>query len=261
MSVVGPSARYVYYFSASPALGVNLTSTNGQVGVFNPSGIDETLADLTGSASTTAAIIQTGHATSPDFVLPIWADSTLQGTIDDIHGTTAADRITRRILVVGWMGADVIGNYADVGAAYLKMVKPTTPHAMVTQLETTWTWENRVYPSVVLHELSAETADGDTEGDSVDNAASSANGGIGYWGYTALDLDGGTAFAPRVIDSADDATFGELIAFTAVTATTGGGQASSVTGTIERYLASDWDFTGTPGGSATCTFWIGFHRA
>lgn len=261
MTVPGPSSRFVYYFSASPALGVNLTSTNGQVGAFNPSGIDETIADLTGSASTAPAVVQTGHAVSPDFVLPIWADSTLQGTIDDIHGTTAADRITRRILVVGWMSGDVAGKYADVGAAYLKMVKPTTPHAMLTLLETTWAWENRVYPTLILHPLAARTADGDTEASSVDGAASSANGGIGYWGYTALNLDGGTAFAPRVIDSADNATFGELIAFTAVTATTGGGQASAVTGTIERYVASDWDFTGTPGGSATCTFWIGFHRA
>jgi len=112
----------------------------------------------------------------------------------------------------------------------------------------------------VLHELSAETADGDTESSSQDNSASSSDGGTGFFGYTALDLDGGTAFAPRVIDSSDDITFGELIAFTGVTATTGGGEKKAVTGTVERYVASDWDFTGSPGGSETCSFWIAFER-
>lgn len=261
MSVPGPSARFVYYFDPTADLGVDLTATNGQVGAFTPPGFNETLQDLTGSASTTVAVLPVGHVTSDDFTLPIWADDGLQEMIDDVHGVTTADRRDARLLVIGWMGGDVAGQLADCAEAYLKNVKPLTPQALLTQLETVWGINGAVRPSTILHALAEETADGDTESTSEDNGASSSDGGWGCWGYTALDLDSGDAFVPRVIDSTDDMTYGALITFTGVTATTGGGQVPTfVSGTVERYVACDWDFTGTPGGSETCTFFIAFQR-
>jgi hypothetical protein len=111
----------------------------------------------------------------------------------------------------------------------------------------------------ILHALGARTADGNTESSSVDNSASSANGGYGYFVLTNLVLDGGTALDVKIQDSPDDAVWTTLVDFTDLTAV--GGEAKSVAGTVDRYLSVIWDFTGTPGASATATFIVGFARS
>lgn len=103
---------------------------------------------------------------------------------------------------------------------------------------------------VLLHGLSAETADGNGTG--VDNAASSANGGVGvvhvtaYSGLTSIDL--------KVQHSSDNVSFSDLVTFTSVTATTW--ERKLVTGTVNRYVRASWDVTGT----GSCTFLMAFAR-
>lgn len=262
MSDPGPSARYLYLFDGTASLGVNLTGTDGQAGEFNPPAINVELQDLAGSASINPVIRPTGYESADEFQLPIWADSTLQSLLDDLVGVTPADRRDARLIVVGWYAADGSGVSVDMGKAYLKKVAPITPRALLSQVMCTFQWDGIPQTGAkTLHALATRTADGNTKSASINNAASSANGGWGAWGYTTYTADGATGLAPRVIDSADDITYGELIAFTAVTATTGGGQGPTfVSGTIEQYVASDWDFTGTPGAGTTATFWIAFKR-
>lgn len=263
MSVPGPSSRKVYYFDGTANLGVNLTGTDGQVGAFDPPGTDITLQDLSGSASINPVVVPVGHTASPDLTLPIWADSTLQELIDDIHGVTAADRSDQRILATIWTGGDVIGQRVDIGLAYLLSVKPVTPLAELTRLETVWRYTGACQPHAhILHALTARTADGNSQASSIDNAAASSAGGIGYFGYTTYTADGATGLAVRVVDSADNVSFAALVTFTTVTATTGGGSygALATTATVRRYIASDWDFTGSPGAGTTATFFVAFKR-
>lgn len=263
MSVPGPSSRFLYYFDGTANLGVNLTGTDGQVGAFDPPGTDVTLQNLEGSASINPVVLPTGHKATPDFTVPIWADSTLQELLDDLHGVTAADRSDQRIMAVGWMGGNVIGQRVDIGLAYLLSAKPKTPAAMLTQFETTWRWTGLCYPGAhILQSLAAKTADGNAQASSVDNAAASTAGGIGFFGYTNYTADGATGVAVRVVDSADNITFGALCTFTTVTATTGGGSYSalSTTATVKRYISADWDFTGSPGAGTTATIFVAFKR-
>jgi hypothetical protein len=111
---------------------------------------------------------------------------------------------------------------------------------------------------VLLHALGAKTADGNTQASSVDGTAQTTAGGFAFLQVTNLNLDGGTSFDVTIQDSPDDAAWGTLQAMTARTAI--GGETITVAGTVERYLAVAWDFTGTPGGSATATFVAGFAR-
>lgn len=113
------------------------------------------------------------------------------------------------------------------------------------------------YP-IILKALAAVTSDADTEADSIDNTASSAAGGSGYFACTALTLDGGTNIAAKVRHSADDSTFADLISFTAATAVTA--ERKTVTGTVNRYLAASWAWTGG-GASKSATIVVGFKRA
>lgn len=112
----------------------------------------------------------------------------------------------------------------------------------------------------ILHNLTARTADGNTEASSVDNSASSANGGVAYLQVTNLVLDGATSFDVTVTDSPDDAVFSSLVAMTAISADGASSERKTVAGTVDRYLAVEWDFTGTPGAGATATFLVAFYR-
>lgn len=110
----------------------------------------------------------------------------------------------------------------------------------------------------ILHALGAETANGETEASSLDNAASSSDGGAGIIQLTEITLDSATNLVGKVIHSADDATFADLVTFTALTER--GAERVAVTGTVNRYVASKWAFTGGAGASTTATFVIAFSR-
>jgi hypothetical protein len=103
---------------------------------------------------------------------------------------------------------------------------------------------------VLLHDLEAETADGNET--SVNNSASSAGGGVGHLHVTALS--GLTSMQVAIQDSADDAVWADLIAFTASTAAEH--QRLTVSGTVDQYVRAEWDATGT----GSCTFAVAFAR-
>jgi len=110
---------------------------------------------------------------------------------------------------------------------------------------------------VILHPLGEETTDGDTESGSVNNGASSADGAAAFLQLTALDLDGHDGFLVTVRDSADDAVYADLVAFTERTAV--GAERVTVAGTVEQYAAVSWAFTGS-GTAPSATFWAGLAR-
>lgn len=117
-------------------------------------------------------------------------------------------------------------------------------------LSITGTPNDGVDMGVWLHALSAETAD--SNGTGVDNAASSAGGGVGVVHVTAYS--GLTSIALKVQHSTDNSVWTDLVAFTSVTATTW--ERKLVTGTVNRYTRAFWDVTGT----GSCTFAMAFAR-
>lgn len=112
--------------------------------------------------------------------------------------------------------------------------------------------------AVILHALGAETAAGDTKANRVDNAAASANGGSGFLQVTGLTLGGFTNAVIKIVHSVDAVTWVDLVTFSAVTAAPSA-QRVAVAGTIDRYLAVTWAFTGT-GSGESMSFLAGFGR-
>lgn len=112
-----------------------------------------------------------------------------------------------------------------------------------------WMSEGQLDCGVSLHDLSAETADSNST--SVDNAASSANGGAGALHVTAFS--GLTNIVVKVQHSSDNSSWSDLVTFTTATGTTA--ERQTVTGTVNRYVRSLWDVTGT--GSATFAVFFG----
>jgi hypothetical protein len=103
----------------------------------------------------------------------------------------------------------------------------------------------------LLHPLAAETITGD--GASLDNGASSANGGRGNLHVTAIT---GT-WTIKIQHSANNSTWADLVTFTQAAAAGGvTSQSIEITGTVNRYLR----VTRTEDVAGTCTFVAGFAR-
>lgn len=117
----------------------------------------------------------------------------------------------------------------------------------------------QVSETVILHELSAETANGDTDAESYDGGAQSSSGGTAFLQVTALTLGGYDDVTITVIDDADNSgSFGTLVSFTDVS-TAPTAERVTVAGTVERYLAVSWTFNGT-GSDPSISFIVGFER-
>jgi hypothetical protein len=85
-----------------------------------------------------------------------------------------------------------------------------------------------------------------TSGQSVsqDELAATSNGGTAYLHVTANTRDGASIF--KVQHSSDNVTFVDLATFTSVSASATGGQVIAITGSVYRYVRTDY----APGGSA-----------
>ena len=105
----------------------------------------------------------------------------------------------------------------------------------------------------ILSSGSAISATG--SGTSVDNAASSANGGVGFVSVPTNTRNGNITV--KVQQSADNSTFTDLITFTVVSSTAKTFQRVEVTGTVARYLRVNYTVAGSTG---TATPVVAFAR-
>lgn len=106
----------------------------------------------------------------------------------------------------------------------------------------TYMGSGQVDEGVILQKSEAKTVDWDTTGaESVDNGASSANGGVGYMEIIAFS--GFSGFIGKIRHSTDDSTYTDLITFTNATGI--GAQRIAVAGTVNRHLAFDGNVTGS----------------
>jgi hypothetical protein len=85
-------------------------------------------------------------------------------------------------------------------------------------------------------------------GTSVDNAASSANGGVGFVSVPTNTRNGNITV--KIQQSADNSTFTDLITFTVVSSTAKTFERVEVAGTVARYLRVNYTVAGSTG-SAT----------
>lgn len=112
--------------------------------------------------------------------------------------------------------------------------------------------DDGVDEGVSLHDLTAETAT--ANGTSVDNAASSADGGVGVLHVTAAS--GGTPSATvKIQHSVDAVAWVDLVTFTAATAATS--ERKVVSGTVNRHVRAQWTIAGT---TPSFTFVVAFAR-
>lgn len=192
------------------------------------------------------------------------AELTQNGFYDDAAGSANAALVgsvgAARVLCIGVEGNAKGRRFTGFAGAMQSDYERVASRGALHRANASHLGSGKVEEGIILHELAAETTDpGNTDAASVDNAASSANGGTGYAQVSALTLGGFSNVGLSVRHSADNVTFAALINFANVSAAPAA-ERKTVTGTVNRYLSAGWDFGGVGSGQSV-TFMVGFHRA
>lgn len=223
--------------------------------------------DIKGYATEVSPIETSGMFEQSDTLGDSWAEFTptgvrtsyftVKGFYDDAAASMAGIAVgatgTERVVCINLEGNTIGQKFIGFQGTYGAKVNRILSRGGLHKIEVPHTVSGAQEDGVILQELEAKTGDWDTDSESVDNAASSANGGAGYLQVTAYS--GFDSVVYKIRHSADDSTYADLITFTTVTAGPTA-ERKTVSGTVNRHLLVSGDVTGT--GSATAM--VGFAR-
>lgn len=144
------------------------------------------------------------------------------------------------LLVTAFPETPAVGSFAFIAEGNVSARDAPSAVKDAVKLSITGTPHDGVDWGRTLHVLGAETATGNAA--SVDNAASSARGGVASLHVTAAS--GTTPSMTAVVQhSTDNSVFTDLITFTAATAATF--ERKTVSGTVNRFVRAQFTITGT----------------
>lgn len=188
------------------------------------------------------------------------------GFFDDAAGSSndalVAGNGSSRVVCYGVEGNIIGKNFVGFAGALQTNYKRLQKVGALHKASADYVGSGQKNEGKILHAHGAETtATGNTQASSVDNAASSATGAVGYLEVSALTLGGYTNAIVTLQDSADNITFADISggAFTAKTAAPAA-QRLVIAGTIRRYVACRWAYTGAGTGESV-TFMAGIVRS
>ncbi len=195
----------------------------------------------------------TGHQKCDLGIKGYYDDEALR-TVEALVPSIAATRVAMLAHAGNVLGRKFIGWQAALQG---KMERVSSKGG-ITKLNTHFTGAGARDEGVLVHILGADTgSSGNTESTSVDNAASSAAGAVCHLQVTAVTLGGYDDVVITVRKSTDNISFSDLVSFTAVTARTA--ERKTVAGTIPRYLATSYAFSGSGTGQSV-TYAVGVAR-
>ena len=177
------------------------------------------------------------------------AANAIDAEITDVLGVNAG-----AVISVSVSGVTTIGTRMISTTGKLTSYEVTAPVGDVVSANAEFQADDGIGNAVSLAALAAITTT--TTGASVDNAASSANGGFATLHVTANTMNAATVC--KVQHSSDNSTWADLQAFTSVPSTTVTAERIKVANgtTVNRYLRA----VATPAGAGSFTYHINFAR-
>lgn len=214
--------------------------------------------------ASSSASIETGETTTYGQNAKTYITGLSDGTFS-LSGLFDADANTVDPVLSAALGSDdpvaitiapegtTIGRRVKSGNSIYTSYEISSPVADVVSVSAEAQITAGIANGVSLHSLTAETATGNAT--SVDNAASSSNGGVGFLHVTANAHNASTTF--KIQHSADNSTWADLVTFASVSTSTVTSERKTATGTVNRYLRASWTFSG----SGSVTFHVNFARS
>lgn len=200
---------------------------------------------FTDTATTYLAGLDTSTA-SIDMLLD--TDATADGQFDALHDYKSATPQPLTIAVEGLTA----GNQVMMVDALETNITTGSQVADLVTASAEFQTDGPTDPGVILEDVTAITTD--TNGASVDNGASSANGGVAHLHVTAYS--GLTSNDITIEHSANDSTWATLVTFTQVSGVTSERVVVPAGTTVNRYLRVVDDVDGT----GSCTRAVAFAR-
>ena len=211
--------------------------------ITNTTGLGDTATEQAPIGRTTLEVVQEGA----------FFDTSTNYSHDAFSGKLpTSPQSSARVMCVGFAGQTTGYPFTGFEGTYSNSYAVVASLGDLQKADVTYSMTGKRSSGLILQPLAAKTADWNTQSSSVDNAASSADGGEGFMQVTAAT--GFSAFVGTIQHSADDISFASLIDFTDLTAV--GAERKTVSGTVNRYLA----FSGNVTGSGSITVFAGFAR-
>ena len=231
----GPSNAFLFVTGAELS-GYTFDMSEGQEHAVQPShGLGDTMEESL-PVGIMKTILETGNGFYDESV----------GNINAAYQSMGA---TRQLACYGFAGKTLGKDAIIIDGTYANQWKRTATRDGITLGKATHTVDGRRWQGKIVHPATAVTADGNTQSTPVDNAASSASGGVADLHVAALTLGGYTSVTVKVRHSADNVTYADLCTFTVVTAI-GFAERQTIAGTINRYLAISYEFNGAGSGQS-----------
>jgi len=172
-------------------------------------------------------------------------------TANGIHAALSGLPATERLVAWAVAGNTIGSIFTAVKGAFTASYGVLSSLGKLTKANVKYAVTGQVDEGVILQAHTVETVDGNNA--SVNNGASSANGGVGY--LSVSQMAGLTGFVGVIEDSSNDSVWTTLITFANVAAAPAA-QRIEVAGTVKQYLRFRRDVTGT----GTITPFAGFSR-
>lgn len=249
----GPASRWAMLN------GYDILALAGFVKEMDPFGFEQVLEETTGPASTRPTFAGTDFILDTPLALTMFYETNGEALFEAFR-QAQIDSATVHGSACWGAGGALLGDECNLAQVLLKDFKMGTPNRETTKAVASLTATKGVWAGRIVAPLAARAgATWNTQSTSLDNTASSANGGVAVHQVNALTLDGYTSFTETLKHSADNITFAALVTFTTVTAAPAHEVPAHVTGTVNRYLATSGAYVGA-GTSPTVTLLTGFAR-
>lgn len=216
------------------------------------------------------ALLEEGHGWGDSWVEQLFTgvkqgEFSFNGRFDDAAGRTVEALVGNAgaasvacILFGSAQGSDFVG-YEGLKASHARSASRDGVHKIALNVQGA-----RIEDGEIIESLGVESGDGATGDGSLDNSASSANGGAGYLQVKSLTLGGYTSVTVKIQESSDDGAgdaYADVVTFTAVTAAEVAERIAVAAGTtVERYLRVTLTWNGS-GSGESITLLVGFARS
>ena len=177
------------------------------------------------------------------------AANAIDAEMTDVFGSNDGS-----VISISPSGSTTIGTRILSATGKLTSYEVSSPVGDVVAANAEFQADAGIGNAVSLHALGADTTSANNT--SVDNAASSSNGGFGTLHVTANTMNGNSVF--KVQHSSDNSTWADLVTFSTVATTVKTAERKSVANgtTVNRYIRS----TLTASGTGSITYHINFAR-
>ena len=158
-------------------------------------------------------------------------------------GLSSDPNAPARLALLGPAGSTIGAEVEGFEGAHQTNYKVLATFDDIQRVNATYQMTGAIDAGHIVHPLTSETTDTDTQTSPVDGGTCSTEGGVAHFHLT--EFEGWDSITMAIQDSSDDAAYGDLVLSTA-TSSTGDPVASrkTVVGEVQRYVAGAQLFAG-----------------